>query len=429
MAPTYKLPMLRHRILLHYAEVALKGHNRREFELQLRRNIKHRLLRRSVHWPVQRGHNRITVHIPDAPCADVFEIATMLRGVAGIASVAPAAFLPRADLHWSSESPQLHRIEEVVVGMAHENWRAQASFAVRVNRGDKGFPLRSDELARRLGAAIIEHTSWSRVDLSHPNQRFYVDIYPEGVYLYDVRYRGLGGLPVFTAGSVLSLLSGGIDSPVAAFLMAKRGCRVDFLHLTATHLAPERLRENLVSRIAKRLSIYTLRSRLFLVPYTHFDLALIGQPPSGFEMILFRRFMARLGTRLAERHGGQALVVGDSLGQVASQTLENIVGHSQATALPILRPLIGMDKQEIVDRARTIGTYELSTEPYKDCCALLSRHPRTKSHPEQLQRLERQLFPNYEALLERTLAEMRVLAFDAGEMIEADSTAPAASSA
>src|SRR5699024_967974 len=172
--------------------------------------------------------------------------------------------------------------------------------------------------------------------------------------------------------------------------------RADCLHLSATDVAPERLHETLVSRIAQLLSTYTLRSRLFLAPYTHFDLALIGQPPSGFEMILFRRFMARIATRVVERHEGQALVVGDSLGQVASQTLENIVSHSQATKLPILRPLIGMDKQEIIERARAIETYRLSTEPYKDCCALLSHRPRTKSHPEQLERLEARLFPNYE---------------------------------
>ena len=415
--------MLESRILLNYAEVALKGHNRHDFELQLRRNIKHRLLRHGVHWPVHRGHNRITVRVPQTPDADVHEVAAMLREVAGIAAVAPAAFLPRNDLRWPGESPPLHRIEELVVDMARANWRAGASFAVRVNRGDKGFPLRSDELARRLGTAIGEHTPWSRVDLSRPDQRFYVDIYPEGIYLYDGRYRGLGGLPVFTAGPVLSLLSGGIDSPVAAFLMAKRGCRVDFLHLTATHVAAERLRENLVSRIAQRLSIYTLRSRLFLVPYTHFDLALIEQPPTGFEMILFRRFMARIGTRIVEREKGHALVVGDSLGQVASQTLENIVTHSQATALPILRPLIGMDKQEIVGCARAIGTYMLSTEPYKDCCALLSSHPRTKSYPEQLKRLEARLFPSYETLIERTLAEMQTLTFDAGEVLETNARA------
>ncbi|HET8701331.1 MAG TPA: tRNA uracil 4-sulfurtransferase ThiI, partial [Nitrococcus sp.] len=348
--------MQRNRILLHYAEVALKGNNRHEFELQLRRNVKYRLLHRGVHWPVHRGHNRITVHIADAPSAEVLAVAASLQEVAGIASVAPAVFLAREGLRWSGEFPQSHPIAEILVSLARESWRAQATFAVRVNRGDKGFPLRSDELARRLGAAIIERTNWSCVNLSHPDQSFYVDIYPEGVYLYDRRHRGIGGLPVFTAGSVLSLLSGGIDSPVAAFLMAKRGCQVDFLHLTATHVAPERLQENLVSRIAQRLSTYTLRSRLFLAPYTHFDLALTDRQPSGFEMILFRRFMARLGTRIAERHGSQALVAGDSLGQVASQTLENIISHSRATGLPILRPLIGMDKQEIIERARAIGT-------------------------------------------------------------------------
>lgn len=421
--------MQRNRILLHYAEVALKGHNRRDFELQLQRNIKHRLRRRGITWPVHRGHNQITVRIPSAPSADVFEAAGLLREVAGIASIAPAVFLSREEARWFGESSQPHPIVETVVSMARESWRAQATFAVRVNRGDKSFPLRSNELARHLGAAIIEHTAWSRVDLSRPDQSFYVDIYPEGVYLYDRRHQGLGGLPVFTSGPVLSLLSGGIDSPVAAFLMAKRGCRVDFLHLTAAHVPPERLRENLVSRIAKRLSTYTLYSRLFLVPYTRFDLALVGQPPCGYEMILFRRFMARVGTRIAERQEERALVVGDSLGQVASQTLENIVSHSQATTLPILRPLIGMDKQEIVERARVIGTYGLSTEPYKDCCALLSRHPRTKSHPEQLAKLEAQLFPDYEALIERTLAEMQVLTFDAGEMLATDSTPHAASSA
>ncbi|MDN5871542.1 MAG: tRNA 4-thiouridine(8) synthase ThiI [Nitrococcus sp.] len=420
--------MQNNRILLHYAEVGLKGQNRRDFELQLRRNIKHRLLRANVHWPVHPGHNRITVRIPKAPHADVFEVAAALREVAGIASVAPAVFVSRGDVRWSGEPSQPHPIEAIVVEIARASWRAQASFAVRVNRGDKGFPLRSNELARRLGAAIIERTDWSRVDLSHPDQSFYVDIYPEGIYIYGHRLRGFGGLPVFTAGPVLSLLSGGIDSPVAAFLMAKRGCRVDFLHLSATHLAPEALPENLVGRIAKRLSIYTLRSRLFFVPYTHFDLALLDQPPCGFEMILFRRFMARLGARIVERQGGQALVVGDSLGQVASQTLENIVSHSQATNLPILRPLIGLDKQEIIERARAIGTYELSTEPYKDCCALLSRHPRTKSRADQLEQLEARLFPNYEALIERTLGDMQILTFDTGELVEVNSSQRAHSS-
>lgn len=415
--------MLERRILLNYAEVALKGQNRHHFELQLRRNIKHRLLRRGIHWPVHRGHKRITVRVPQTSDADVDAIADLLREVAGIASVAAAVFLPRDTLGWPGESPQLHRIEELVVDMARKRWRAEANFAVRVNRGDKGFPLRSDELARRLGTAIVEHTRWSRVDLSRPDQRFHVDIYPEGIYVYDGRFRGLGGLPVFTAGPVLSLLSGGIDSPVAAYLMAKRGCQVDFLHLTATHISAERLHENLVARIAQRLSIYTLRSRLFLVPYTHFDIALMEQPSTGFEMILFRRFMARIGTRIVEREKGHALVVGDSLGQVASQTLENIVTHSRATVLPILRPLIGMDKQEIVSCAREIGTYSLSTEPYKDCCALLSSHPRTKSYPEQLNKLEARLFPNYETLIERTLAEMQTVTFDTGEVLETQARA------
>jgi thiamine biosynthesis protein ThiI len=408
------------RILIHYAEVALKGRNRRDFELALKRNIKHRLRGAGLAWEVHRGRSRITVRVPADAGEAVDRAIELLREVAGIASIAPAVHIPGEVLRREPRNPDLQCLEDTVVAMARRSWRPNATFALRVNRGDKGFPMKSDALARHLGAAVIRETDWGSVNLNRPDQSFHVDIYPEGAYVYAQRHKGMGGLPVHSGGHVLSLLSGGIDSPVASWMMAKRGCRVDFLHMTATHLAANHAQENLVARIARSLSRYTLRSRLYLVPYTHFDMALIGHEQSGHEMILFRRFMARIGQRLAAERGAKALVAGDSLGQVASQTLENMVSVSQACDLPILRPLIGLDKQEIVDRARRIGTFELSTEPYKDCCALLSRNPRTKSRHRNLEAMERRVIPDYEALVDATLAEMVVLDFDAGEVIERD---------
>lgn len=414
------------RILVSYAEIALKGRNRRDFEIRLRQNIKHRLAREGIRWTVHRGHDRVTVRAPAGETAGAERAAELVRQVAGVASAAPAVFLAHRELRDGDGPPDIVRLETIVLGFAETSWRPDATFAVRVRRGDKGFPFNSDQLARRLGARIIERTCWSTVNLRQPDQSFHVDIYPEGIYLYHERRRGVGGLPVGSGGHVLALLSGGIDSPVAAWMMAKRGCRVDLLHMTAGHVRPEQSAGNLVSRLAGRLSHYTLRSRLYLVPYTFFDMALTGHPAGGYEMILFRRFMARVASRIAGEIGAGALVAGDSLGQVASQTLENMVSTSRATELPILRPLVGLDKQEIIDRARDIDTFELSTEPYKDCCALLSRNPRTRSVHRHLSALEEKLLPNYDHLIATTLAEALVLEFDCGKPARLPGASPAA---
>jgi thiamine biosynthesis protein ThiI len=211
-------------------------------------------------------------------------------------------------------------------------------------------------------------------------------------------------LPVSSAGRVLTLLSGGIDPPVAAWLMAKRGCRVDLIHFTAASLQLEEAQDYKVTLLARILNRYTLHSRLFLVPYTYFDLALM-RTKVDYELVLFRRFMARVAEKLADRLKAQALVTGDNLSQVASQTLSNLASTSQAIAMPILRPLIGFDKEEIMSLARRIGTYDLSIEPYKDCCAIIARHPRTRSRHDRLAAIEARAFPDYDKLIEQTLAD------------------------
>jgi thiamine biosynthesis protein ThiI len=406
------------RILIQYGELTLKGRNRREFERKLTDNVRHRLRRAGIDWGVEQRHQRTFVNVPADAGERLEQALTIIGEVAGIATLAPAVFFS-AEQTGQPHAFDAALIERQLLAFAADRYQPGGSFAVRVNRADKRVPTKSDRLARDFGAAILRETPWDKVNLGRPDRQFNVDIYEEGTYCHVDKRRGVGGLPVHTAGRVISLLSGGIDSPVAAYLMAKRGCDIDFVHLTATRVQQIRAEQELVAQIARQLSRYTLRSRLYLLPYTHFDLALMGHN-TGFDVVLFRRFMARVAERIAQRNRALALVSGDSLGQVASQTLENLVSTSQATQLPFLRPLIGMDKQEIVDLARRIGTYELSIQPYKDCCALLSENPRTRSDVETLQAIEAEVMPNMDELVSQTLEEMVCLQFDCGELISRD---------
>jgi len=404
------------RILITYGELTLKGRNRRDFERALLDNLRRRLAPTGLRWQVEQRHQRTYLIVPDGADPSAVDSAlTIIGEVAGIATYAAAAFFP-AEQTQQLIRPQWEAVEQSLLALAEATHEPGASFAMRVNRADKRVPVKSNNLARELGGLILQRTAWDKVNLSRPDRTFFLDIYEEGAYLYTDRRKGIGGLPVHTAGRVLALLSGGIDSPVAAYLMAKRGCDVDFIHLTATRVQQTRAEDELVARIARQLSRYTLRSRVYLIPYTHFDMAIMGQG-TGYDVVLFRRFLARVAQTLAQELGAQALVSGDSLGQVASQTLENLVSTSRAVDIPFLRPLIGLDKQEIIDIARRIGTYELSIQPYKDCCALLSENPRTRSYHDELSRIEAQLMPNYEQLIQDTLSEMVCLAFECGERV------------
>jgi len=212
------------------------------------------------------------------------------------------------------------------------------------------------------------------------------------------------------AGRFLVLLSGGFDSPVAAWMLASRGAEVDFLHVTPGHPHPEDPSAAKVCRLAAALSRYTGRSRLALVPFTHLDFALAGAR-TGFEALLFRRFALRCGERVASRHEAAALATGDSLSQVASQTIHNLITVDAAVSLPVLRPLIGLDKAAILERAAAIGSHESSIEPAKDCCALIARSPRTRSWPKDLASLERRLLPGLDDLLAASLRDSVVATF------------------
>ena len=409
-------PAARRRLLLHCPDITLKGRNQGDFQDALVRNVHHVLKRTQLDWTVSAARGRVYVESGDRSPAEVEQALDALEKVAGVASLGDTVWLRPAHAGTANGGVNWTAVEDAIVAIADSVYRPGQTFAVRVNRVDKRLPFKSGEMEARLGAVIRDRTRWERVKLKGEDRRFQIDAYPDGLYLYPGKRQGIGGLPVGTGGRTVALLSGGIDSPVAAFMLAKRGCNVDALHLSVSHPANLDASRSPVTRLACRLSRYAVTTRLYVVPYTYFDLALRGRP-SGYEMVLFRRFLMRCGAYLARAIDGAALITGDSLGQVASQTMENIAAASGAASILTLRPLIGLNKQEIIDQARRIGTFEISTEPYKDCCALIAHNPRTRSTDSRLALMERDLFPDYDQLLRDTFAEALCLEFDCGECV------------
>jgi thiamine biosynthesis protein ThiI len=403
------------RILLYYPDITLKGENQRDFQNALYRNIRRCLTVHGYDWVVGASRGRACIIVPDTRRDEAAQAAAILLRVPGVHSLAIASWLHPAACRTGTGAMNWDRIGVEITAMARRWYLADASFAVRVHRVDKSLPVSSMEIAARLGDTVRRETEWKIVSLTKPDRMFYVEALPDGMYFYADKSVGIGGLPVGTGGKVLALLSGGIDSPVAAFLLAKRGCEVDFFHLSASHVRREDIACSVIGRLAARLSHYTQRSRLYVVPYTYFDLAL-GGSNSGYELVLFRRFMLRAAERQARTIKARAVVNGDSLGQVASQTLENLISSSDVVSMPILRPLIGFNKEEIIGLARKLGSYDISIEPYKDCCALIARHPKTRSRSDKLTSLEAALFADYEGLLDRTFADLESLEFRYGKL-------------
>lgn len=264
------------------------------------------------------------------------------------------------------------------------------SFRIETQRGDKTFPLTSPEINRQLGAAVKAKTG-ARVDLTHAEMTVTVEILPRDAFFGFDRIPGAGGLPVGASGRVAALISGGIDSPVAAYRMMQRGCRLIFIHF---HSAPylDRTSQEKVRQLVSHLTRHQFQSRLYLVPFGEIQRRIVAGTNRPLRVVLYRRMMLRIAETLARREKAKALVTGESLGQVASQTLENMAVIQQAALLPILRPLVGMDKQEIIDQARRIATFDTSSIPDQDCCQLfVPKHPATKANLPEVEEAESRL--------------------------------------
>jgi thiamine biosynthesis protein ThiI len=261
------------------------------------------------------------------------------------------------------------------------------SFRVETQRGDKTFPLTSPEINRQLGGAVKEK-SGARVDLTHPEFTVTVEVLPQDAFFGFDKIAGAGGLPVGASGRLVSLISGGFDSPVASYRMMQRGCRLIFVHF---HGAPyqDKTSQEKVRDLVRTLTRHQFQSRLYIVPFGEIQRQIVASVARPLRVVLYRRMMLRIAEVIARNEKAKALVTGESLGQVASQTLDNMAVIQQAAQLPILRPLVGMDKQEIIDQARRIGTFETSSIPDQDCCQLfVPKHPATKAQFREVEDAE-----------------------------------------
>lgn len=362
-------------VLIHYGELSLKGKNRDLFEIRLKDNIE-----AACGGRVRRFRGRFVLEGGSTKA---------LSKIFGISWYTEAYLAPK----------DLHLIKKAVINELSSKLQDNPSFGVYVKRSDKGFPIGSVQVAEEIGREIV-NVYGLKVNLKNPELRVFIEIANE-VYVFFDKKQGLKGLPVGVSGSVLSLLSGGIDSPVASYLMMKRGCEVNYLHFHVFS-QNEYVKNTKMSRIINGLASYQPSSKLFLAPYYLFETRMLHDiDTGGHELVLFRRYMVKVAERLSREYGFKALVTGDSLGQVASQTIDNISLVSSSVRVHLFQPLISYDKQEIVDLSKEIGTYSESIESYKDCCSIVSANPRTRGNKARLYDLERRF--DIESLVDETL--------------------------
>lgn len=357
-----------------YHEIALKGRNQWRFIDQLKINLRAAFADFKL-GEVRSQGPRLMVELPDE--IDERTAAERAALLFGLQNFTLSRSIPRT----------LEEITREALAVARAHPEA-ASFRVRATRSDKRFPLNSMEIDQMVGAAIKKATGL-KVSLEDAELVITVEILPDAAYVSADKQPGAGGLPVGIAGHGLALLSGGIDSPVAAYRMMRRGLRLDYVHFHSHPLVSAASREKAVE-LAEHLTRYQARSSLMLVAFAEVQREVVARGPRPLRVVLYRRFMLRIASAIARRIGARVLVTGESLGQVASQTLENMTVIEDAASFPTLRPLVGMDKNEIVGQARALGTFETSIQPDQDCCSLfVPAHPETHASLEEVRAAER----------------------------------------
>ena len=385
-------------VLIRFHEVALKGRNRPLFINALVDGVRRATDGLGVRrvWAVH-----LLVRMTLEPESSWEAVRGRLAAVSGVAKFSLA--------HRVRSSYEA--IEPLVVALADES--RPASFRISTHRADKSFPLTSRELNVRLGAAV-QARSDIPVDLASPALDVHVEVLPREVFVYTHEEPGPGGLPVGTGGRTVCLMSGGIDSPVAAWRMVHRGCVATLVHFHSFPLVEGRSREK-AKELAEILARYQYDSRLYLVPFADLQKRVILSVPGPLRVVAYRRFMLRIAEAIAKQEGATALVTGESLGQVSSQTLQNMATIEQAVEMPVLRPLVGMDKQEIIDQAQRLGTYETSILPDEDCCTLfVPRSPATRVHVAQMERLEEEL--DVAGLVSQAVAGAELMEYHQGSL-------------
>ncbi len=359
-------------LLCKYGELILKGANRSYFENLLLKELKTRI-RRAGNFDVYKAQSTIYIEPLDDSC-DLDLALEYAKKVFGIVTIDRACVAEK----------NMDAIFRAAKEYLPQFLTGAKTFRADARRADKTFPLKSPELAGEIGAAVLEAMPRLKVDLDHPDVTVRVEIRERGAYIHAGQIKGAGGMPLGSSGKGLLLLSGGIDSPVAGFMMAKRGVTLEALHFESFPYTSERAREK-VLELARLLCEYTTHIKVHVISLTHIQEELVKSCDEDYFTLLLRRFMMTLADRVARRNKCGALITGESLAQVASQTMRAIAVTDSCADMPVFRPCIGLDKEEIITIARRIGTFETSILPYEDCCTVFTpRHPKTRPEPEKV---------------------------------------------
>ena len=377
-------------ILCKLGEVVLKGLNRRSFEMKLMSNIRRRTQRYGK-FKIYSRQSTIYVEPVEETCDlnAAYDACKKVFGIIAIARAVPCA----------KEKEAIFATAKEYLGPA---LLAAKSFKVESKRSDKSFPMGSIQLSQWVGGALHDAFPHLTVDVHTPELTVYLEVREDAAYVHGPAEAAAGGLPIGMGGHAVSLLSGGIDSPVSSYMIAKRGVQLELLHFASPPYTSEQAREK-VLQLAQELTVWCGRLTVHVVPFTEIQEEIRRKCPEDHFTLIMRRFMMRLGDRLAHELACKAIVTGESLGQVASQTIQALVVSDDVATLPVLRPLIGMDKEEIVRIARHVGTFDTSILPYEDCCTVFTpRHPKTKPDLEEVREYEAAL--DIDALCDKALA-------------------------
>ncbi|MBR3948011.1 MAG: tRNA 4-thiouridine(8) synthase ThiI [Clostridia bacterium] len=386
-------------ILVKNGELALKGLNRSTFEDILVKNIKRRLTHSVGKFTFTKSQSTIIIE-PNEEDLDFEKAVEVIGKVFGIAGYSRAALSEK----------DLEDIKNVALSYLGDDLRSVKTFKVNAKRSDKKFPLTSPELCREVGAHLLRNIPSLKVDVHNPDIIVTVEVRDKHVFIHGNQIKGAGGMPVGSAGRVALLVSGGIDSPVAGWMMAKRGLQLTAIHFAAPPYTSKRA-EMKVRELVSIVSKYSGRVNFAVVNFTEIQETIREKCPEELFTIIMRRLMMKIAVRLAERDGCGALVTGESLGQVASQTLGALACTNAVSTIPVFRPLIGMDKDEIITISRKIGAFETSVLPYEDCCTVFTpKHPRTRPTLELIEKAESAV--NWDEMIERAIAETRYEAVD-----------------
>lgn len=377
-------------ILVKLGEIILKGLNRRSFEQKLMANMRRKIAPYG-NFSVYCLQSTVYVEAKDEE-ADVGAAFEALKKVFGIITLTKAAACEK----------DKDAITALAKEYLKEDLEKAASFKVESKRSDKSFPLTSIELSQYVGGELSEAFPDIKVEMHDPELTVFIEVRDKAAYVHSSPVKGAGGMPVGSNGKAVSLLSGGIDSPVSTYMIAKRGVKVIPVHFFSFPYTSEAAKEK-VLELAHILEDYCGKLTVEIVPFTRIQEEIRDKCPEEYFTLIMRRFMMRIAERIADNYGAKAIVTGENLGQVASQTMEAMASTQSVISMPVLQPLIGMDKEEIIALARKLGTFDTSVLPYEDCCTVFTpRHPRTHPNIEDVEKAESAL--DVEALVEEALA-------------------------